>query len=48
MYRVSLPVDTGEERALAQAEFVASLPNKATSIEATLLFVFHGELKGFV
>lgn len=43
MYRVLVPVDTNEERALAQAAFVASLPNAATDVEAILLFVFHGE-----
>ncbi|EMA35393.1 universal stress protein [Halobiforma nitratireducens] len=40
MYRVLLPVDTSEDRALAQAEYVASLPNAADEIEAYLLFVF--------
>lgn len=45
MYRVLLPVDTDEERALAQAEFVTSLPDAASSVDATLLFVFHGELE---
>lgn len=44
MYRVLLPVDTNEERALTQAAFVAGLPNAATSVEAILLFVYHGEL----
>lgn len=43
MYRVLLPVDTHEQRALTQAKFVASLPNAATAVEAILLFVFHGE-----
>lgn len=45
MYRVLLPIDTDEERALAQAEFVASLPDAAASVEALLLFVFHGEIE---
>jgi nucleotide-binding universal stress UspA family protein len=45
MYRALLPVDTDEERALAQAEFVAALPNAAISVEAILLFVYHGELE---
>jgi len=40
MYRVLIPVDTSEERALAQAEYVTSLPNAAESVEAYLLFVF--------
>ncbi|WP_254762212.1 universal stress protein [Natrinema marinum] len=40
MYRVLLPVDTNEDRALAQAEYVASLPNAADSVEAYILFVF--------
>jgi len=43
MYRVLVPLDTNEERALTQASFVASLPNAATEVEAILLFVFHGE-----
>ena len=40
MYRVLLPVDTNEERARAQAEYVTSLPNANESIEAYVLFVF--------
>ena len=40
MYRVLLPVDTNEERARAQAGYVASLPNANESIEAYVLFVF--------
>ncbi|MDS0476713.1 universal stress protein [Natrinema sp. 1APR25-10V2] len=40
MYRVLLPVDTNEDRALAQAEYVESLPNAADSVEAYVLFVF--------
>ena len=43
MYRALLPIDTDEERALRQARFVASLPDAANSVEAILLFVFHGE-----
>lgn len=43
MYRVLVPVDTDEERALTQAAFVASLPDAAAAVEAVLLFVFHGE-----
>ncbi len=40
MYRVLLPVDTNEDRALAQAEYVTSLPNAADSVAAYVLFVF--------
>ena len=40
MYRVLVPVDTDEERALAQAEYVADLPDADGSVEAVLLFVF--------
>ena len=40
MYRVLIPVDTNEDRALAQADYVASLPNAADSVEAYVLFVF--------
>lgn len=43
MYRVLMPVDTDEERALGQAEYVASLPDAANAVEAIILFVFHGE-----
>lgn len=43
MYRVLVPVDTNEQRALAQAEHVANLPDAADSVEAILLFVFQGE-----
>ncbi|MFB6172917.1 MAG: universal stress protein [Haloarculaceae archaeon] len=43
MYRVLMPVDTDEDRARAQAEYVTSLPDAANSVEAILLFVFHGE-----
>lgn len=39
MYRVLLPVDTDESRALAQVSYVTSLP-AAETVEATLLFVF--------
>ena len=42
MYRVLVPVDSNEDRALTQAEFVASLPDAAESVEAILLFVFQG------
>ncbi len=43
MYRVLIPVDTSERRALEQAKFVAGLPDAAESVEAVLMFVFHGE-----
>ncbi|MBZ6494718.1 universal stress protein [Natrinema longum] len=43
MYRVLMPVDTSEDRALAQAEYVASLPNAADTVEAYILFVFTGD-----
>ncbi|MDJ1432298.1 universal stress protein [Halostagnicola sp. A-GB9-2] len=40
MYQVLVPVDTDEDRARAQAQYVASLPHETDDIEATLLFVF--------
>ena len=40
MYRVLVPVDTSEERAIRQAEFVTSLPKASEEVEVTLLFVF--------
>lgn len=43
MFRVLVPVDTDEDRALNQARFVASLPAADSDIEAHLLFVFEGE-----
>lgn len=43
MYRVLFPVDADEDRALAQAAFVASLPDVADSVEAFVLYVFHGD-----
>lgn len=43
MYRVLIPVDKDADRALAQARLVASLPDAAESVEALVLFVFHGE-----
>jgi nucleotide-binding universal stress UspA family protein len=39
MYRVLVPVDRSEERAFHQAQYVARLPNAATDVEATVLFV---------
>ena len=44
MYTVLVPVNTDEERALAQAKYVASLPGADGSVEAVLLFAFHEEL----
>ncbi|ADB61874.1 UspA domain protein [Haloterrigena turkmenica DSM 5511] len=43
MYHVLMPVDTNESRAIAQAEYVASLPHAAESVEASILFVFTDE-----
>ncbi|ELZ10707.1 UspA domain-containing protein [Halovivax asiaticus JCM 14624] len=43
MYHVLLPLDADEDRALAQAQYVADLPNASESVEAIALFVFHGE-----
>ncbi|MFC4543111.1 universal stress protein [Halosolutus amylolyticus] len=43
MHRVLIPVDTNEDRALAQAKYVASLPHADESVEAYLLFVFTDE-----
>lgn len=40
MYRVLVPVDTNEDRAVAQASYVADLPNAAEDVEAVILFVF--------
>lgn len=40
MYRVLLPVDAEESRALAQAAYVISLPDAANAVEVLLLFVF--------
>lgn len=41
MYRVLMPVDANEDRALAQAAYVASLPDAGASVEAIILYVFH-------
>lgn len=43
MHRVLIPVDTNEERALAQARYVSSLPDASDSVEASILFVFTDE-----
>lgn len=40
MYRVLVPVDSNEERALKQAEYVAGLPNSSETVEAFLLYIF--------
>ena len=40
MHRVLIPVDTNEDRAIAQARYVTSLPDAAESVEAYLLFIF--------
>lgn len=42
-YRVLVPVSDNEESAMAQARFVAGLPDAAASVEATLTHVLHGE-----
>lgn len=43
MYQVLVPVDLDEDRALAQARFVADLPTASENVQATLLFVFTGD-----
>ncbi|MCD2204963.1 universal stress protein [Halobacterium sp. KA-6] len=43
MYRVLVPVDDDVDRALAQARYVANLPDAAESVEAIVLFVFTGD-----
>lgn len=43
MYRVLMPVDTNESRAVQQATYVASLPDAAESVEAYILFIFTDE-----
>lgn len=40
MYRVLVPVDGNEDRALTQASYVTDLPDAAQSVEAIVLFVF--------
>ena len=40
MYRVLVPVETNQERAINQAEYVASLPESGDLVEAYLLFIF--------
>lgn len=36
-----MPVDENENRALAQAEFVAGLPKAPEAVEVSILYVFH-------
>jgi len=43
MYRVLIPVDTNEKRALAQVDYVTALPTAADAVEAYVLFVFTEE-----
>lgn len=40
MYEVLVPVDVNEDRAQAQARFVADLPDAENVVRATVLFVF--------
>lgn len=45
--QVLVPVDANEERARHQAAYVAGLPDAATTVEATVLYVFaHQDYKG--
>ncbi|MEF8812733.1 MAG: universal stress protein [Halovenus sp.] len=43
MYQVLVPVDGNEDRALTQADYVASLPEASAAVEAVVLFVFGEE-----
>lgn len=43
MYRVLIPVDTTEKRAIQQARYVSSLPDASESVAAYVLFVFTEE-----
>lgn len=43
MYRVLVPVDDDVDRSVAQARYVANLPDADESVEAILLFVFTGD-----
>lgn len=40
MYRVLMPVDTNEQRSLAQARYAAGLPDATNSVEVTVLYVY--------
>ncbi|ELZ22986.1 universal stress protein [Natrinema limicola] len=48
MYRVLIPVDTNENRALAQVDYVTALPTAADAVEAYVLFVFTEESEAAV
>jgi nucleotide-binding universal stress UspA family protein len=43
MYRVLVPVDQNEERALGQARYVTSLPNSSDTVEVFLMYNFTGD-----
>lgn len=43
MYRVLMPVDANEERSMAQARYVAGLPDASDSVEVTVLYVFQDD-----
>ena len=43
MYSVLMPVDSNENRAIAQAEYVAAIPKAAEEVEAIILYVFTEE-----
>ncbi|WP_255198038.1 universal stress protein [Halorarius litoreus] len=42
-YRVLVPIDMNEADALAQARYVASLPDAPSTVAVTLTHVLHGE-----
>lgn len=42
MYKVLVPVDLSESRAIEQAQFVADLPAASDAVKATVMFVFTG------
>lgn len=42
MYRVLMPVDADEERALTQAKHVTTLPDAPNAVEVIIQFVFSG------
>ena len=43
MYRVLMPVDEDTERAVAQARYVADLPDASDAVEVFILYVFADE-----
>lgn len=43
MYRVLMPVDADENRSMAQARYVANLPDASDSVEVTVLYVFEDD-----